>query len=963
MGRAIRNGEGAVRRRYLLNAALCALVLGLLVPAVGAAEPGYMKDIKPLLRKYCGGCHSESEREGDFSAASYESLMKGTPKHTVIAAGKPEGSRLLQLMRGKEEPRMPPEDEPQPTADEIARIEAWIAAGAKNDADAVPLDEQLSVPMLRADADAANYITSMIDVSDRIVAIARMGRCEWRDSVTQQILFSINDIPGKINQLRLSRDGRTLLISSGIAGVGGQVTLVDVASREVIGKVQGHTDAIYAAALTSDGKLLATGSYDRVAILWDWQRKQIVRRFAGHNGAIYDLDIDPEAKVLATASADQTIKLWGIGDGERLDTLGQPEGEMLCVRFTPDGQHVLASGADRQLRLWRIASKDKAAISPLLISRYAHEEPVTQLVFRGDAEVLSLSEDRTIKLWSLPDLAPIGMLTRTADQPMGIGKLTSGSSQLLVADYAGSIAAVSVPTKDASKVGIGSRSKASDNMPATGTIPATEAALKALDMGSIAETAEREPNDRLDRANVVSLPARIVGAIDASSQPSDSPRDAQTQRMKADVDLYAFDAKENDVWVIEVNAARSASALDSQIDIVDSDGQPVLRTRLQALRETYFTFRGKDSNTSDDFRMHKWQEMELNEMLYAGGEVVKLWLYPRGPDSGFKVYPGYGNRTTLFDTTPTTHALGELAYIVRELKPNETPLPNGLPMFPIYYQNDDDACRRWGKDSHLTFTAPKTGRYYLRIRDARGFEGADFKYRVDIRPQRPDFEFEFKSLDFVMSPGTGREWQVTARRLDGLQAPIEIHLSDVPAGFQVTNPLVIEGGQDIAYGNIFAGSDASLPDGQDKLKLKATAVSRTPQGEIVHELDKPITISLKKSDEVALKLVDAKDPNRELEELEIRPGQTVTARVIVSRNGHKGPIGFGKDDAGRNLPHGSYVDNIGLNGLLITDDATEREFFITAASWLEPQERLFHLRSETKNNPTSRSIKLRVLPK
>ncbi len=113
--------------------------------------------------------------------------------------------------------------------------------------------------------------------------------------------------------------------------------------------------------------------------------------------------------------------------------------------------------------------------------------------------------------------------------------------------------------------------------------------------------------------------------------------------------------------------------------------------------------------------------------------------------------------------------------------------------------------------------------------------------------------------------------------------------------------------------------------------------------------------------EVRLKLVDINDKARELDELVIRPGQTISARVIVERGDHKGPISFGKEDAGRNLPHGSYVDNIGLNGLLITDEATEREFFITAAKWLEPQERIFHLRSETKNNPTSRPIRLRVI--
>ena len=93
---------------------------------------------------------------------------------------------------------------------------------------------------------------------------------------------------------------------------------------------------------------------------------------------------------------------------------------------------------------------------------------------------------------------------------------------------------------------------------------------------------------------------------------------------------------------LEVNAARSKSKLDSRLEILHAAGQPVEQVVLQATRDSWFTFRGKDSDTSDDFRLHNWAEMELNEYLYANGEVVKLWLYPRGPDSGFKVYPGSG---------------------------------------------------------------------------------------------------------------------------------------------------------------------------------------------------------------------------------------------------------------------------------------------------------------------------------
>jgi hypothetical protein len=36
--------------------------------------------------------------------------------------------------------------------------------------------------------------------------------------------------------------------------------------------------------------------------------------------------------------------------------------------------------------------------------------------------------------------------------------------------------------------------------------------------------------------------------------------------------------------------------------------------------------------------VENWEEMELNQLLYLQGEVVKLFRAPQGPDSGFLFY-------------------------------------------------------------------------------------------------------------------------------------------------------------------------------------------------------------------------------------------------------------------------------------------------------------------------------------
>ncbi|MEZ6064191.1 MAG: hypothetical protein R3B90_00450 [Planctomycetaceae bacterium] len=83
-------------------------------------------------------------------------------------------------------------------------------------------------------------------------------------------------------------------------------------------------------------------------------------------------------------------------------------------------------------------------------------------------------------------------------------------------------------------------------------------------------------------------------------------------------------------------------------------------------------------------------------------------------------------------------------------------------------------------------------------------------------------------------------------------------------------------------------------------------------------------------------------------------------KLIVDRKGSKEVIGFGNEDSGRNLPYAVFVDNIGLNGLLLLEDQSEREFFITAAPVALDQSRVFHLKTGAGGGQTSGPVVVRV---
>jgi hypothetical protein len=311
--------------------------------------------------------------------------------------------------------------------------------------------------------------------------------------------------------------------------------------------------------------------------------------------------------------------------------------------------------------------------------------------------------------------------------------------------------------------------------------------------------------------------------------------------------------------------------------------------------------------------------------------------------------------------------MGEPCYVVQPLAPNEPPVANGLPVFPVYYENDDDGLRKLGSDSRLNFTAPADGTYFVRVTDIRGFHGDKFTYQLVARPAKPDFAVSLQGAKPTVHAGSGKEFSVVADRQDGFEGEIRVDVANVPAGFAVTTPLVIEAGHTIARGTINALPDAPAPSAEAAKAIQVTATA-TVNGESV---TKPVNnfdeIKLEAKPKVLVTLLPAGVANPpsvapgELPkplEIEITPGETITAVVKIERNGYDGRVQF--EALNQNLPHGVIIDNIGLNGLMILEKQTERTFYISAADWVQPTERTFHLRTNEEGNQTSWPVIFRV---
>jgi len=382
------------------------------------------------------------------------------------------------------------------------------------------------------------------------------------------------------------------------------------------------------------------------------------------------------------------------------------------------------------------------------------------------------------------------------------------------------------------------------------------------------------------------------------------------------------------------------------------------------VRDSHVTFRSVDSN-AEDLRVENWQEMELNQLMYLQGEVCKIYRMPQGPDSGFQFYSSGGKRRNYFDTSPVAHALEEPAYIVEPHPPGSASVPNGLPVFTIYYANDDDADRIIGSDSKLLFTPPLDGKYFVRVSDTRGNGGERFVYRLLLHDAKPDFKVTITGVEPTIAAGAGKEFIATATRIDGFDGDIRLEISGLPKGFSALTPLVIQAGHLVAKGTINAAADATAPSESEATSAKVTATAMIHGQTTTREVNgfgkmtlasKPkLFVAVEPYDEAQTNFVERSNSAKPLE-ITIAPGQSIPAWLKIKRNGHDDLVTFTLES----LPHGVIVDNIGLNGVLIPKGQDARRIFLTAAKWVPEVDRLFYAKAVQAESPTSLPILLHV---
>jgi hypothetical protein len=459
---------------------------------------------------------------------------------------------------------------------------------------------------------------------------------------------------------------------------------------------------------------------------------------------------------------------------------------------------------------------------------------------------------------------------------------------------------------------------------------------KAIALGAYPDASEREPNSDLALAQPLTIPSTVNGRIWIENKKEESASEG------GDQDLFKFTASKGQKLVFEITAQQLGSPLDSIIEVLDPQGRPVPRALARCLARTEIALNDPDS-TRRSIRLLTWNELAINDYLFVGDELLQVASLPTHPDDDLQLRSYRGIRSALLDTSPRNHSVGEAVYKVSLHAPGTRLEANGMPVFQIDYMNDDGGTRFGGKDSRLHFEAPADGTYFLRLRDVRGLEGERFAYRLTVREPEPDYSVAFDPKSFNIPRGGRVSVTVTAERKDGFNGPIDVEFVDLPEGLTST-PSRIPADADTTVLMIAAAPDASLDTYKARLRTLepkpapyevsgVAALTLAARGSIdgrvvAHEAERMDPL-----DVIALAPQPDLVVTTSVERVELPAGGDVRLTVKVERrNGFTGRVPISV----MNLPHGVRVDDIGLNGVMITEEETSRTVHLVAERWVQP---------------------------
>ena len=273
-----------------------------------------------------------------------------------------------------------------------------------------------------------------------LISLEEAGNMIRWDVETGSKLSSKDIVPSLVSAIAFSKDGSIFATGH----LEGKIGLWDAMKGRRRANLKGHASfwafsefledrfdekandrAVYAVAFSPDGKLLASGSEDMTAQLWNTEKRKKIATLTEHEGWVTAVAFSEDGKTLATGDANKTVKLWDVDTQKERATLIGHKNTINALTFAPDGTQpyagCLASGSiDGTIRFWNPETGKE-----LVTFATGHTESVKTVAFSENGTVLaSTSIDGVVEMWNMETAQLLTTFTKGQCTAIGVGALS-----------------------------------------------------------------------------------------------------------------------------------------------------------------------------------------------------------------------------------------------------------------------------------------------------------------------------------------------------------------------------------------------------------------------------------------------------------------------------------------------------------------------------------------------------------
>lgn len=178
--------------------------------------------------------------------------------------------------------------------------------------------------------------------------------------------------------------------------------------------LRGHDSEVFICAWAPNADLLASGSGDSTARIWNLQGSEpdagthMILRHTRRDGSnevlankdVTSMDWNSTGTQLATGSYDGYARIWST-DGNLISDLRGHTGPIFALKWNRNGKYILSAGVDKTTIIW------DAANAEIKQQFQYHEAPALDVDWKDDSTFASCSTDKVIHVCQLGRSTPV----------------------------------------------------------------------------------------------------------------------------------------------------------------------------------------------------------------------------------------------------------------------------------------------------------------------------------------------------------------------------------------------------------------------------------------------------------------------------------------------------------------------------------------------------------------------------